>query len=114
MPSSPTDRSLIPTTIGLYRIEPGGGNSPQFHHLERCATHEAVGIAHRLLGLVVIIASAHDEARWFAGAHKRRMEFARLALEFGCLERAIGQRQWRADAVEMALRAELLLHAIGE
>jgi hypothetical protein len=64
--------------------------------------------------LVVIVALADPQLDWLACRLHGRVEVPALALELGRLERTVGEDERGVQAVEMALRAELLLHRIGE
>ena len=68
----------------------------------------------RLDDLEVIIALAHEQLDGFAGGLHCGRKIARLALELGRFERAIRHDDRRVEVVEMALRAQQVLHLIGE
>src|SRR6266567_2487080 len=86
----------------------------EFHHLQRGAAHDAVGIAERLLHFIVIIAFANDELDGLTRGLQRGIEVARLALELRRLQRTMRESDRRADLIDVALRAQRLLHGVGD
>src|SRR5258706_8026582 len=84
------------------------------HLLQRGAAAEAEGVRHGLLHLEVVVALADEELDRLARGLDRRGEVARLAPELRRLERAVRDDERRADLVEVALRAELLLRLVVE
>src|SRR3954451_3118803 len=92
----------------------GGLRWLELHLLQHRAAEESVGAGQRLIDLEVIVARRHDEPHRLASRLQRRREVARLPLEFRRLQRAVDQGHRTVDVVEMALRAERLLHLVGE
>src|SRR5258706_4684200 len=78
----------------------------QLHHREHRAAERAVRVGERLGELEVVVALGTDDLGGASGAGQGVGEVLRLALELGRLERAVDDRDRRADAVEMTLRRE--------
>src|SRR6266508_3517567 len=84
------------------------------HLLEHRAAQEAVGSPERFDHLEVVVPFADQELHRLAGRRQRGGEVARLALELRRLERAVRDDEGGVEPVEMALRAQRLLHLVGE
>src|SRR5204862_7324601 len=82
--------------------------------LQNRPAEQAVGIRERLVHLEVVVAVADEQLRGLAGRLDGGGEIARLALEFRGLERPVGEDQRGAELVEVALRAQRVLHLVGE
>src|SRR3954469_5027113 len=88
--------------------------SSEIHLLERRAAQEAIRARQRLEDLKVVVALPYKKAGGLARRLERGGEIARHALELRRLERAIGDRERRADPAQVALRAERVFHRVGE
>src|SRR5882672_11856300 len=88
--------------------------SAELHLLEHRPAEQAVGTGEGLEDLEMVVALGDEQLRGLARGFHRGGEIARLALELGRLERAVGQHHRRVEAVEVALRAYRVLHGVGE
>src|SRR5215468_4888898 len=95
---------------GTERKRRSASGRGQPHLPEHGAAEGAVGIAQGLHDLEVIVAFGDDERRRCAGRLGGGGKVATLALEFRGLRRAVDQDHRRTELVDMALRAERMLH----
>src|SRR5262245_19781092 len=86
----------------------------QAHLPEHRAAEQAVGIGQLLHDLEMVVAFHDGERDRLACRLNGGGELAVLALDPRCLGGAVDDRNRRDKSVEMALRAQLLLHLIGE
>src|SRR5439155_7562017 len=84
------------------------------HLLEDRGAEQAVRVAQRLGQFQVAVMVADQQFNRLAGRLYRRGEIAGLTLEFRGLAGAIGNDQWCAQLVEVALRAQRRDHLVGE
>src|SRR5258706_4698494 len=86
----------------------------EIHPLEGCAAEEAVRARQRLEDLEMVVALRDQQARGLAGGLHGGGEIARLALELRRFQRAVREHERRVQPAQVALRAERVLHRIGE
>src|SRR5262249_34651583 len=89
-----------------------GGVEP--HLRQHGAPEQAVRIGQRLQHLEVVVALADEELDRFAGRLHRRVEVARLALEFRRLAGTMGENERRLELIEMPLPPPRLLHPLRQ
>src|SRR5689334_14915626 len=109
-PAAATATPLAASTVRRVMSIAPPLSTLKLHLLQDRTADHAQRIAEHLRHFEVIVALGDNQADRLAGRLHRRGELAILPLELRRLVGAVGDDQRAVEAVEMALRGQLLLH----